>query len=97
MILEWSLFAIADREGIFNYIETDSAEAAFAVDERIEAAVESLEQFPEIGRPGRVEGTRELVVQRTPYIAAYQIDGDVVRILRVLHGARRWPDAFLEE
>ena len=49
---------------------------------------------PEIGRPGRIEGTRELIIQQTPYIAAYRIERNSVRILRVLHGAQRWPDAM---
>jgi plasmid stabilization system protein ParE len=49
---------------------------------------------PEIGPPGRVAGTRELVVSRTPYISAYQVaDGEIV-ILDVLHGAQKWPGVF---
>lgn len=59
--------------------------------------VEGLQRFPESGRLGRVEGTRELVVDRTPYIAAYRIAGDTVRILRVLHGAREWPEDIPED
>jgi toxin ParE1/3/4 len=92
MILEWSVFALADREAIFDYIEADSPRAAVSVDERIQACVENLKRFPEMGRPGRIEGTRELVVSRTPYIAAYRIAGDAVRVLRLLHGAQQWPD-----
>jgi len=41
-----------------------------------------------------VKGTRELVISRTPYIAAYRIDGDLVTIVRVLHGAQQWPKAL---
>ncbi len=92
MIFEWSVFALADRDAIFDYIEADSPRAAIAVDERIQACIENLKQFPEMGRPGRIDGTRELVISGTPYIAAYLISGDTVRILRVLHGARQWPD-----
>ena len=92
MILEWSVFALADREAIFDYIEADSPRAAVSVDERIQACVENLKRFPEMGRPGRIEGTRELVLSRTPYIAAYRIAGDAVRVLRLLHGAQQWPD-----
>jgi len=95
VILEWSLYAIDDRTAIFDYIETDSPEAAVMIDDRIEAAAEKLEQFPEMGRSGRIEGTRELVIPGTPYIAAYRILGRTVRILRVLHGAQRWPDEML--
>jgi plasmid stabilization system protein ParE len=50
-----------------------------------------------MGRPGRIEGTRELVISRTPYIAAYRIVGNTVRILRVLHGAQQWPDEMPEK
>jgi toxin ParE1/3/4 len=63
----------------------------------IRVQVESLVQFPESGRPGRIEGTRELVIQRTPYIIAYRMARDAVRILRVLHGAQNWPLDMSEE
>ena len=94
MKLEWSVFAVADREQIFDYIEADDPHAAAGVDDRIERCVEQLLQFPKSGRAGRVEDTRELVIADTPYIAVYRITGDTIRILRVLHGARLWPDAF---
>lgn len=96
MRLEWSAFAIEDRDAIFDYIEEDSPRAAVVVDDRIRTQVRQLLQFPETGRPGRIEGTRELVISRTPYIAAYRITGDTVRILRVLHGAQLWPDEILD-
>lgn len=92
MRLEWSHWAQADRDAIFAYIEADSPRAAIAVDERICEQVEGLVRFPESGRRGRVEGTRERVIDRTPYITAYRVTGGTVRILRVLHGARQWPD-----
>ena len=94
MRLEWSVFAHADRNAIFDYIGTDSPQAAVTLDERIRMQVEELTQFPEMGRAGRIEGTRELVLDRTPYIAAYRIVGDTVQILRVLHGARLWPEGM---
>ena len=96
MRVEWSQFALADREAIFDYIEADNPRAAVVIDDRIRKHVEQLRQFPESGRPGRVEGTRELPIDRTPYIAAYQITKNTVRILRVLHGARLWPEAISE-
>ncbi len=96
MQLEWSIFAQADREAIFDYIETDSPQAAIIVDDRIREQVEALMNFPEMGRLGRVDGTRELVIQRTPYIAVYRIAGNTVRVLRVLHGAQMWPEELPE-
>lgn len=68
-----------DRDRIFDFIEQDDPRAAIAVDERIATQVLVLLQFPAGGRPGRVEGTRELVVRRTPYIAAYRAGKDYVR------------------
>jgi addiction module RelE/StbE family toxin len=90
--VEWSQFATADREAIFDYIEADNPKAAIVIDDRIRRHIEQLRNFPESGRPGRIEGTRELVIDRTPYIAAYRIIGKKIRILRVLHGARLWPE-----
>ena len=66
MKIERTPAALADREAIFDYIEADSPRAAVAVDQRIEAAVGRLVDCSESGRPGRVEGTRELVLTRTP-------------------------------
>lgn len=66
MRLEWSVFALADREAIFDYIEADSPRAAVAVDDRIQKCVEGLAQFPNMGRDGRIAGTRELVISGTP-------------------------------
>ncbi len=97
MRVQWSVLAQADRDAIFDYIEADSPQAAITVDNRIQAQIETLAQFSQTGRLGRVEGTRELVILRTPYIAAYRIVGDTLRILRVLHGARQWPEGMSEE
>jgi toxin ParE1/3/4 len=81
-----------DREAIFDYLEADSPRVAVLIDDRIETQVDLLIDTPEIGRPGRIGGTRELVIPRTPYIAAYRIENETVTILRVLHGAREWPE-----
>ncbi|MCL2659954.1 MAG: type II toxin-antitoxin system RelE/ParE family toxin [Acidobacteriaceae bacterium] len=96
MQLEWSVFAVDDRNSIFDYIEADSSQAAVMVDDRIEEQVENLLKFPHIGRVGRMEGMRELVIQHTPYIVAYQVLDGTVRILRVLHGAQLWPEEMNE-
>lgn len=94
MRIVWTRWAVADRGEIFDYIEGESPSAAVAVDQRIAAAVGALSSTPLIGRPGRVEATRELVVGRTPFIVVYRVEPPLVRVLRVLHGARRWPDEF---
>jgi len=61
--------------------------------QRVFSAVEMLLDFPESGRPGRLVDTRELVVGKTPYILPYRLRGDMIEILRVLHGRQRWPDS----
>lgn len=75
-------------------IEQDRPNSAKAVGDRIRAAVARLAQFPELGRQGRVAGTRELVVPRLPFIVAYRIKDGHVDVLAILHGARRWPSDF---
>jgi toxin ParE1/3/4 len=92
--LEWSAPASEDRNAIFDYIEADNPSAAIGVDNRIREQLGRLICFPELGRPGRIFGTRELVIVHTPYIAAYRIADDTVKILRILHGAQRWPEDF---
>ena len=89
MKLYWALETIADRDAIFDYIETDNPAAALALDELFSEKAERLADHPKLGRPGRVDGTRELVVHEN-YILVYDMAGDLVRILRVLHMARRW-------
>lgn len=91
MRLEWSIAARGDRARILEYISHESLLSALQVDERIDAIDAQLRQFPSSGRQGQVPGTRELVVQRTPYIAIYELRGDLVFILRVIHGAQKWP------
>lgn len=92
MKLTWSAFALSDRDAIFTFIEAENPSSAILVDERIVAAAHRLIDFPESGRVGRIAGTRELVINGTPYVVAYAVTQSAVRILRVLHGAREWPD-----
>ncbi|UXS05422.1 type II toxin-antitoxin system RelE/ParE family toxin [Agrobacterium tumefaciens] len=92
MNLAWSAFALSDRDTIFTYIEADNPAAAVLIDERIVSATRRLLDFPASGRVGRIAGTLELVINGTPYIAAYTTTEATVRILRVLHGAREWPE-----
>ena len=54
--------------------------------------IESLARHPEMGRKGRVSGTRELVV--APYVVAYRVRRTTIEIVAIIHGARRWPDSF---
>jgi toxin ParE1/3/4 len=90
----WTRRASAQLEAAFNFISEENLSAAEKQLNVIEGAVEQLANFPEMGRPGRVYGTRELVIQSTPYIAAYRLKDSIVEVLALLHGARRWPTQF---
>lgn len=80
-----------DLLDIADYIDIDDPVAAVGVLETVELHVAMLAEHPRMGRPGRVRNTRELVINRTPYVVAYRIEADAVTILRVMHGARKWP------
>ena len=90
MRLYWTLEAIADRNEIYDYIEADNPAAALALDEQFSASAGHLTDHPQLGRTGRSPGTRELIAQEN-YLLVYDIVEDMVRILRVLHAASRWP------
>jgi toxin ParE1/3/4 len=89
--LEWTQPAFEDIQEAGRYIALDDPQAAKRIAERVREAVEYLVDQPNIGRPGRVQGTRELVISGTPFIAVYWVRGDVVQILRLLHHAKQWP------
>ncbi len=93
MKLVWLPKAIANRDAQLDYIAQDSPKAAIEQGDRIEHQVNQLIEHPEIGRPGRTQGTYELVISRTPFIMVYRIKQRPKRIelMRLLHGAQRWP------
>ena len=90
MRLAWTRQANNDRKSIREYIAQDNPAAALALDELFPEKAALLVAHPNLGRPGRIAGTRELVVHRN-YVMIYDMEGDVVRVLRVLHAARQWP------
>ena len=94
MRILWLDYAQADLDEIFEYLLDRDPTAAVRVHAAIRDRVGLLAEQAELGRPGRVAGTRELGIARTPYLVAYTLDHhlDAVIILRVLHGARLWPD-----
>lgn len=88
---KWTRTALANLDEEAAYIAQQNPQAASDMVERIEKAVQLLADFPAMGRPGRVSGTRELVVPDTPYIVPYRVRGQTVHILRVFHTSRKWP------
>ena len=94
MRIRWTGSALADLEAIGDFIALDNPIAAQRMVVGLVASVDALRDHPNLGRPGRLAGTRELVVNGTPYVVPYRVQGDDVQILAVFHGARRWPAAF---
>lgn len=91
----WSPEAIDDLAELRAFIEQDDPVAAQRIALHILHNVETLlPANPEMGRPGRVPGTRELVIPRTPFIVPYRLQDQTIQVLRVFHGARRWPERF---
>jgi addiction module RelE/StbE family toxin len=90
--LRWTRRAERDLDEIAAYIGQDSpAAAARVVLELIDRVEVNLLEHPALGRPGRVIGTRELVIRDLPYIVPYRVREKDIEILRVLHTSRRWP------
>lgn len=91
MKLSWTTRAENERYEQLNYIAQDNPLAAVDQDEEIEKQTDLLTAQPEMGRAGRMRGTRELIISSTPFIAIYRIKGQRIEILRFLHGAQQWP------
>jgi toxin ParE1/3/4 len=93
MTLQWSLESIHDLIALRAHIAADDPAAAKRVGLHILYCVEHLLlENPELGSPGRIPGTRELVIPKTPFVVPYRVRGVALEILRVYHHARRWPE-----
>jgi toxin ParE1/3/4 len=89
----WSPLAIDDLVALRTYVEQDNPAAARRIVLHIIQNIDTLlPRSPEMARPGRVPGTRELIIPGTPFIVPYRLEGNTIQILRVFHGARRWPE-----
>jgi toxin ParE1/3/4 len=95
--LRWSKRAWSEWQALQDYIASDNPAAAERVGADILRALELPRRFSESGRPGRVEGTREIVITGTPYLAAYEVHDDVIYVITVQHGAQEWPSRFPKE
>ena len=95
MRVVWTRKASRHLRAAYDYWDRESSPAAAdTMLDRIFSAVEVLERFPGTGRPGRIPGTRELVIVPTPFLIAYRVRRRKIEILALLHGARKRPEAF---
>lgn len=91
MTIVWSQTAINDLTHLRRYIAETDPPAARKIADAILESIDNLQQFPDIGRPGRLPETRELVIPGTPFVVPYTVTAGGIEIIAVLHGAQRWP------
>jgi len=92
--LRWTSPALEDLERAHAYIAEERPSAAAEMLFHFERAIATLRRYPQVGRAGRVQGTRELVVARTPFILCYRVKRGNTDIVAIIHSARRWPENF---
>jgi toxin ParE1/3/4 len=92
--IRWTQIAADDLKSVHDYLSEHTPTRADTVVDRILAGIDALEQYPNLGRPGRLEGARELVIARTPFVVFYRLRKNEVEILGVLHAARKWPETL---
>ena len=91
MTIVWSPRAIEHLAHLRDYIAADNPNAANRIANALLEAVERLAELPNLGRPGRVGGTRELVVPGTSYIISYRLRADRLEVIAVFHARQKWP------
>src|SRR5579864_6607657 len=92
--IRWTTQATDDLESAHELISEGSITAADRIVGRILTDIDNLARFPQIGRTGRIEGIRQLVIPRTPFIVVYRLVHGCIEILGVFHGSRKWPERF---
>ncbi|MDF0607047.1 type II toxin-antitoxin system RelE/ParE family toxin [Neisseriaceae bacterium TC5R-5] len=91
MQIKWLKKALHNLDSEASYIATENPAAARDFVAQLKKQISALSQQPSLGRPGRVSGTRELVINGYPYLVPYRVKNEVVEILRVFHTRRRLP------
>lgn len=91
----WTPEAYEDRLAIWDFLVSESPQAANRLDALFNDAADRLGEHPSLGPPGKVEGTRELIPHPS-YRLIYEITGEIVWILAIVHTARQWPPVEIE-
>jgi len=91
MRLRWASAAADDLENIANFLFEKTPENAARLIRELCDAPSTLKSFPNRGRAGKKEGTRELVMPSLPYVIVYQVRKKAVHIVRILHTSQDWP------
>lgn len=94
MRVRWLRKAIKNLDAEADYVAEENATAAAEMFVFVKTQVDSLADFPATGRPGRVPNTRELVIDRYPFVVPYRVVGDELHVLRVFHTRRKPPKVW---
>ena len=92
MQVKWLKWALRNLEQARNYVFQDNPTAAQELILKIQNAANQLQKYPFMGKNGRVEGTKELIISNSPYILIYRIKEESVEVLRILHTSKRYPE-----
>jgi addiction module RelE/StbE family toxin len=92
MQVKWLKWALRNLEQARNYVFQDNPTAAQELILKIQNAANQLQNYPFMGKNGRVEGTRELIISNSPYILIYRVKEESVEVLRILHTSKRYPE-----
>jgi plasmid stabilization system protein ParE len=91
MRVRWTREAVKDLDEAVAYIAEEDGDTARAIAIAIKTAARSLGRLPNRGRPGLVEGARELLLPNLPYFFVFWVQQEQVEILRLMHFSRKWP------
>ncbi len=94
MNVRWTVPAAEQLEQAYDYIAESNPCVAEEVAQHVIDSTEMLGRHPAAGRTGRIDGTREFSVSKTPFVVAYAVIDETVWVLAVYHGARKWPERF---
>ena len=88
--VRWLPKASVNLATIIDYIAERDDVAASRLQDDIERVTSQLPQYPYLYRPGRVDGTREIVVRHN-YVVVYRVLPNLIEIVSVLHSRQRYP------
>lgn len=92
MRVRYTPAALGHLNEIGDYIAKDNPDAARRVIQTIRQTVDLLRDNPDMGRRGHLNGTREIVIPRLPYYAAYRVTETAIEVFAVIHTAKQWPE-----
>ena len=91
MRIRWTPPAAADMQSISDYPKEHHPHYRQPTMRKIYERIRALKHTSYIGRPGRIEGTREILFQPMPYVAVYCVYEQTIEIWRIWHAAQDRP------